>query len=193
MIGFQFWDIKVKLIHNINFIGLQKPYWSVTKNWKYHKIAFSLNKVFPGSATRYCYFHYTQSLKRQLSEKGVQAREETNLAIGQFRYLYTAARLSAYVPPQDVRQWFEQVKKYTWNKGSPPEKKKVFFLSSSFLSGSFFSPSSSFLTQSSWSVQLSLSSSLWIGGLSLFSIGDIPILIVPWIDKLLILFCIYIG
>ena len=86
-----------------------------------------MNKVFPGSATRYCYFHYTQSLKRQLSEKGVQAREETNLAIGQFRYLYTAARLSAYVPPQDVRQWFEQVKKYTWNKGSPPEKKNVFF------------------------------------------------------------------
>ena len=118
MIGFQFWDIKVKLFHNINFIGLQKPYWSVTKNWKYHKIAFSLNKVFPGSATRYCYFHYTQSLKRQLSEKGVQAREETNLAIGQFRYLYTAARLSAYVPPQDVRQWFEQVKKYTWNKSN---------------------------------------------------------------------------
>ena len=127
MIGFQFWDIKVKLIHNINFIGLQKPYWSVTKNWKYHKTAFSLNKVFPGSATRYCYFHYTQSLKRQLSEKGVQAREETNLAIGQFRYLYTAARLSAYVPPQDVRQWFEQVKKYTWNKGSPPEKKMFSF------------------------------------------------------------------
>ena len=127
MIGFQFWDIKVKLFHNINFIGLQKPYWSVTKNWKYHKTAFSMNKVFPGSATRYCYFHYTQSLKRQLSEKGVQAREETNLAIGQFRYLYTAARLSAYVPPQDVRQWFEQVKKYTWNKGSTPEKKNVFF------------------------------------------------------------------
>ena len=127
MIGFQFWNIKEKLIHNINFIGLQKPYWSVTKNWKYHNTAFSLNKVFPGSATRYCYFHYTQSLKRQLSEKGVQAREETNLAIGQFRYLYTAARLSAYVPPQDVRQWFEQVKKYTWNKGSPPEKKKFSF------------------------------------------------------------------
>ena len=50
-----------------------------------------------------------QALRKQLATKGILARDAVGLAYGPFKYVYSLARLCAYMEPDDSLNFFEEV------------------------------------------------------------------------------------